>query len=154
MAKHDDTVTDERSGMLATINAAMAASSARDVDGVLELCTDDVEMRSMFQPPGFPNHATGKGAMRSMLSATSRYSKYAENVVSIEAMLDPDNWVVELEGDMVVQATGRPYRNNYLLRLHFREGKIATWVIYHNPLTQLIAFDMINPDDLPAPPPL
>ncbi|MFI5776009.1 nuclear transport factor 2 family protein [Nocardia sp. NPDC051570] len=136
--------------MIATINEYFARSSAKDFDGMLKLCTDDVEMRIPYQPPGFPNKGTGKAEVRQMSAAAERYDRVEQRVVSAEPMLDPNGWLVETKGDMVVRSTGRPYRNDYLNVVRFRDGKIAEIVTYHDSVAMLVAFDMIK--DLPAPP--
>ncbi|MFG1793766.1 nuclear transport factor 2 family protein [Nocardia sp. NPDC049149] len=131
---------DDREQKMATIEKFYQLSSVKDFEGFLALCTDDVHMSIPYQLPGFPSSADGKDQIRQTSSAVDRYQPYAMWATKIEPMLDPDSFLVESKGDMVVEATGRPYRNDYLNIFRFRDGKICEWVSYHDPVRQLVAF--------------
>lgn len=61
-------------------------------------------------------------------------------------MLDP-NWVVaEYHGELEVLATGRPYNNHYCGLFYLREGRIALFRKYYNPIVLSEAFG--NPSEL------
>ncbi|WP_167837580.1 nuclear transport factor 2 family protein [Nocardia altamirensis] len=131
---------DDRAQKMATIEKFYQLTSVKDFEGFLALCTDDVHMSIPYQLPGFPNSADGKDQIRQTSSAVDRYERYAMWVTKIEPLLDSDSFLVETKGDMVVESTGRPYRNDYLNIFRFRDGKICEWVSYHDPVKQLVAF--------------
>ncbi|WP_194833489.1 nuclear transport factor 2 family protein [Nocardia sp. XZ_19_369] len=143
-----DMVDEDRARKAAMIEEFFRLSSAKDFEGFLALCTDDIHMSIPYQLPGFPDHADGKDEIRATRTAVDRYERYAMWASKIEPMLDPDRFLVESKGDMVVRATGRPYRNDYVNVFRFRDGKIAEWVSYHDPLRQMVAFGLT---ELPVP---
>jgi uncharacterized protein len=139
---------DDRDRKTAMLEEFFRFASAKDFDGLLALCTDDVHMSIPYQLPGFPNSTDGKDQLRQTRASVDRYNPYAMWATKIEPMLDPDSFLVESKGDMVVEATGRPYRNDYINVFRFRDGKISEWVSYHDPIRQLVAFGYT---ELPVP---
>ncbi|WP_405163793.1 nuclear transport factor 2 family protein [Nocardia sp. NBC_01499] len=143
-----DMYDDERERKIAMIEQFYEFISATEYEKLYELCTDDVRMSIPYQLPGFPNHGEGKDNLRQLNGAMDKYSSTAQTVSKVEPMLNPDSFLVEVKGDMVVRETGRPYRNDYLNIFRFRDGKIAEWVSYHDPVRQLVAFGFT---ELPIP---
>lgn len=124
-------------------------TSAKDMAGVLELCTDDVTMRIPFDPVVSVREVVGKDALLATAQVLDWYDSYQQNVTGIQPMLDPEAWLATVEGDLFVRATQLAYRNDYLTLFRFRDGKIAEWTTYHDPIRQLIAF---GATELPAAP--
>ncbi|MFI7000815.1 nuclear transport factor 2 family protein [Nocardia sp. NPDC050175] len=143
-----DMYDEERERKIAIIGQFFELASVKDFEGFLALCTDDVRMSIPFQLPGFPNQGEGKDEIRRMTADVDRYDRYTISVVKVEPMLNPDSFLVETKGDMVVHSTGRPYRNDYLNIIRFRDGKIAEWVTYQDPVRQMVAFGFT---ELPVP---
>ncbi|WP_378742480.1 nuclear transport factor 2 family protein [Nocardia brasiliensis] len=139
---------EDRARKVAIIEQFFEFTSAKEFEKLFALFTDDVRMSIPYQLPGFPSHVEGMDAMRRSTAAMDRYERNINVVGKIEPMLDPDSFLVESKGDMVVQETGRPYRNDYLNVFRFRDGKIAEWVSYHDPVRQLVAFGIT---ELPVP---
>ncbi len=63
---------------------------------------------------------------------------------------DPGRFVIEAQGDHVIRATGRPYRNHYFHCLTVSDGSITRWVEYSDPNEHARAS---RPADPPAPSP-
>lgn len=143
-----DMYDDERERKIAMIGQFYEFVSTAEYEKMYELCTDDVRMSIPYQLPGFPNQGQGKDQLRQLNGAMDNYSSTAQSVVDVEPMLNPDSFLVEVKGDMVVRETGRPYRNDYLNIFRFRDGKICEWVSYHDPVRQLVAFGFT---ELPIP---
>lgn len=139
---------ESRARKIAMIEQFYEFISATEYEKLYDLCTDDVRMSIPYQLPGFPNHGAGKEQLRQLNGAMGRYSSTAQTVVKVEPMLNPDSFLVAVKGDMVVRDTGRPYHNDYLNIFRFRDGKIAEWVSYHDPVRQLVAFGFT---ELPVP---
>ncbi|MFI6212742.1 nuclear transport factor 2 family protein [Nocardia brasiliensis] len=148
MTSTDVRVDEDRDRMRAVIETFYDRTSAKDMTGVLDLCTDDLRMRIPFDPVVAVREVNGKEVLRGISQqALEMYDSYRQIVTSIEPMLDPNVWLVTVKGDLVVRSTGLPYRNDYLTVFRFRDGKIAEWVTYHDPIRQLVAFGI---DELPA----
>ncbi|WP_405162886.1 nuclear transport factor 2 family protein [Nocardia sp. NBC_01499] len=114
--------------------------STKDLDGLLALCTEDTQLSIPYQLPGFPAYIDGAGEIREAWSALDRYEPSTITVANVEPMLDPNSFLVEAKGHMVIRETGRPYRNDYLNIFRFRGGKIAEWICYRDPTRQIAAF--------------
>ncbi|WP_433664166.1 nuclear transport factor 2 family protein [Nocardia sp. CA-128927] len=114
--------------------------STKDLDGLLALCTEDTQMSIPYQLPGFPDYIDGADEVRQAWSALDRYEPSTIAIVNVEPMLNPDAFLVEAKGHMIVAETGRPYRNDYLNIFRFRDGKIAEWTCYRDPMRQVAAF--------------
>ncbi|WP_114755485.1 nuclear transport factor 2 family protein [Nocardia pseudobrasiliensis] len=148
----DTTLADDRARMRAVIETFYERTSAKDIDGVLELCTDDLRMRIPFDPVEEVREVVGKEIVRvAGKAALEAYGSYRQIVTRIEPMLDPNSWLVSVKGDLTVLSTGRDYRNDYLTILRFRDGRIAEWATYHDPIRQLIAFDAIEAPTVAGP---
>ena len=46
---------------------------------------------------------------------------------------DPGRFIIEAQGDHVIAATGKPYRNHYFHCLEIADGKVVRWTEYSNP---------------------
>jgi ketosteroid isomerase-like protein len=46
---------------------------------------------------------------------------------------DPSRFIIEAQGDHVMAATGKPYRNHYFHCLTIEAGKVVRWTEYSNP---------------------
>ncbi|MFG1796461.1 nuclear transport factor 2 family protein [Nocardia sp. NPDC049149] len=148
MTPTDTPLAEDRARMRSIIESFYEYTSAKDMDSVLELCTDDVRMRIPFDPVVSVREVTGKENLRAASQAMEGYDSYRQIVTSIEPLLDPNSWLVTVKGDLFVRSTGLPYRNDYLTLFRFRDGKIAEWTTYHDPIRQLIAF---GATELPTP---
>ncbi|MFI5776336.1 nuclear transport factor 2 family protein [Nocardia sp. NPDC051570] len=148
MTTTDATFAEDRARMRAVIESFYERTSAKDLDSVLKLCTDDLRMRIPFDPFVSVREVVGKEAVRAVgKPALEWYDSYRQIVTGIEPMLDPDVWLVTVKGDLFVRSTGRAYRNDYLTVFRFRDGKIAEWTTYHDPIRQMVAF---GATELPA----
>jgi ketosteroid isomerase-like protein len=84
--------------------------------------------------------ARGLAEFGSRLAAIGRLIKSARFVDRrITASADEPTTFVQTNGDFVT-ADGRPYRNVYVFRFDWRDGKIATWEEYANPITIIRTF--------------
>ncbi len=84
--------------------------------------------------------ARGRKAFGSRLGAISGLMSSARFTDRrITASADEATTFVQAKGDFVT-ADGRPYRNVYVFRFDWRDGKIVSWEEYANPITILRAF--------------
>lgn len=115
--------------------------SEKKMDAWIELWTEDAVQDMPFSPAGFPLRVEGREAIR------KHYSNLPNTVgrmvfpdLVIYPMVDP-NWVLaEYRGEIEVLATGRPYNNRYCGLFQLREGRIALFREYYNPIVFTQAF--------------
>jgi ketosteroid isomerase-like protein len=129
----------------ATVAALLARISAFDVDGALELVTDDVENTIAFQPEGrgFWSHIVGREALGRFLgSLPTLFTSFAIWPTEALPLADPSGLVLRYASSAEVTKTGRAYRNTYIGIFRFDgDGRIREWTEFHNPLVMLEAFD-------------
>jgi ketosteroid isomerase-like protein len=84
--------------------------------------------------------ARGREAFGSRLGSISglmRSAKFTDRRITASA--DNTTTFVQANGDFVT-ADGRPYRNVYVFRFDWRDGKITSWEEYANPITIIRTF--------------
>jgi ketosteroid isomerase-like protein len=84
--------------------------------------------------------ARGREAFGSRLGSISglmRSAKFTDRRITASA--DNTTTFVQANGDFVT-ADGRPYRNVYVFRFDWRDGKIMSWEEYANPITIIRTF--------------
>ncbi|MBF6328045.1 nuclear transport factor 2 family protein [Nocardia transvalensis] len=133
----------------AAIEDLFARLSARDRDGVLALFTTEAVVAMPFQPPGFPTIMLGRDQIRDALAMLDIYESapFTMRVTGAGHRDDRGEWMVQVEGHLVVRATGRPYRNRYTVTVKFGHGLISQLTAYHDPLVQRAAYEMALADD-------
>ncbi|MFI5776224.1 nuclear transport factor 2 family protein [Nocardia sp. NPDC051570] len=134
----------------ATIEQLVYRLTARDIEGLLELFTGDAQVEIPFQPPGFPSTMVGHGQIREALTVLDVYESdpFTMCLADARPLSECGEWLVQVDGRMVVRATGRPYHNRYLANCRIAAGKIAALTVYHDPLTQLAAYDLARTEGL------
>ncbi len=115
---------------------------AGDQAGMADMLDDQVvwsaPMSSGRAEDGEP--ARGRQAFGSRLGSISGLMRSARFIDRrITASADTTTTFVQTKGDFVT-ADGRPYRNVYVFRFDWRDGKIVSWEEYANPMTIIRAF--------------
>jgi ketosteroid isomerase-like protein len=84
--------------------------------------------------------ARGREAFGSRLRGIGRLTRSARFIDRrITASADEATTFVQTNGDFIT-ADGRPYRNVYVFRFDWRDGKIVSWEEYANPITIIRTF--------------
>ncbi len=121
--------------------AAMAAYDTfrfpeRGHEATIAALSDDV----VFDCPFYDNFEPRVGKdvvgamMRSMDEGSASYfSQQRFPFHQLLATSDPNRFIVEVQGDHVIRATGKPYRNHYFHCLTIEAGQIVRWTEYSNP---------------------
>jgi ketosteroid isomerase-like protein len=115
---------------------------AGDRAGVADMLDDHIvwSARMSAGPADDNAPARGREEFGSRLGAIGRLVKSARFVDRrITASADEPTTFVQANGDFVT-ADGRPYRNVYVFRFDWRDGKIASWEEYANPITIIRTF--------------
>ncbi|MGE0829948.1 MAG: nuclear transport factor 2 family protein [Hyphomonadaceae bacterium] len=125
--------------------AFMAAVSAKDIDALDRMFTEDTAQDVPFNEAGqidWPSlrRADGKPAvMEYWRIAFAKIEKIGFHLESILEVEGGEAAFAELVGDNVM-ADGKPYRNRYVMRFDVRDGKIWRVREYYNPVISARAF--------------
>ena len=105
----------------------------------------DFVLKLPFAPPGVPTEIRGREAVREALRASSaRRSKLVFEDVTILRTEDPELVVTTARGEARL-ASGRIYRNSYVMLTRIRDGMVLQHVEYLNPLAVMESFDHSMP---------
>jgi uncharacterized protein len=130
----------DRGGTLATAvdafsKLAQVSVETNDRGALLDLCADDVVFEFPFAPPGRPTRVEGKLALGDYLKALSGRVRLAGvSNLEIHETVKPDVASIEMTMTGTVTATGAPCEQSYVSVLTVRDGLIAHYRDYWNPL--------------------
>jgi hypothetical protein len=106
-----------------------------DIGALVDLCADDVVFEFPFAPPGRPTRVEGKPALGDYLQGLSgRMRIEGVRNLEIHETVKPDVAIIEMTMTGTVTATGAPYEQSYVVVLTVRDGLIAHYRDYWNPL--------------------
>ncbi|MGW0537374.1 nuclear transport factor 2 family protein [Streptomyces sp. NPDC003032] len=92
-----------------------------------------------FAPPGAPRRLDGKAAVRAYMTAYPDHIDLAAFPhVETHHTGDPDVVIVEMRAEGRSVATGRPFAMSYVAVVTVRQGLIARYRDYWDPLTALV----------------
>jgi ketosteroid isomerase-like protein len=100
----------------------------------------DLILRLPFAPPGVPDEFIGRDVAQQALSgsAQNRSPLVFESVVLL-ATGDPELFVATANGQATM-ASGKVYRNSYVIFVRIRDGMVIEHIEYMNPLNIIAAF--------------
>ena len=117
------------------------AINAWDFDTKQTLLAPDVVFEMPFAPDGFQRRFEGADeylafARQAMdiVGAENLHDVHVETFAS-----DPGEAICFYKGDMTIQASGAPYKNQYVSRFTVREGKITRFAEYYDPIPLIVA---------------
>jgi ketosteroid isomerase-like protein len=117
---------------------ALSAVQTGDVRAWLDLCSDDVVFEFPFAPPGRPSRVEGKQALGEYLAAVPSRIQFDQlSNLETHQTVNPDVAIVEMTATGRVKDTGEPYEMSYVVVLTVRDGRIAHYRDYWNPLKAL-----------------
>lgn len=106
-----------------------------DSGALVALCTDDVVFEFPFAPPGRPARIEGKQVLGDYLkTVTGRTHIEGVSNLEIHETVKPEVAIIEMTLTGTVTATGAPYEQSYVAVLTVRDGLIAHYRDYWNPL--------------------
>ncbi|RUT08332.1 hypothetical protein DSM106972_015000 [Dulcicalothrix desertica PCC 7102] len=118
-----------------TIRRYFELLSQKRMDEWLKLWAEDGVQDMPYSPKGFPKRVEGKAAV------TKHYSALPTSVgrmvfpdLKIYPTTDPNTFFVEFRGEIEVLATKKPYNNTYAGLFKFRDGKVALFREYFDPI--------------------
>jgi ketosteroid isomerase-like protein len=134
----DDTL---RQQTVDIVRRYIAAINAWDFDTKRTLLAPDVVFEMPFAPEGFQRRfesadvylAFARQAME-IVGDENLHDVHVETLAS-----DPGEAVCFYKGDMTIQASGAPYKNQYISRFTVRHGKITHFAEYYDPIPLIVA---------------
>lgn len=123
---------DHRRRNLECVLAAFAAIGVGDAEGQLRHYTEDLEIEFPFTDP--PRSVKGKETALPYLRGAFEVFRFTLTVTAVHPCLDPDELILEMDGEGTHLPSGSPYRNSYVVIFRFRDGLIAHQREYFNPL--------------------
>lgn len=135
----------------ATLERALAAISAKDVDGVLACLHPSAAVSLPYQAELPDMDRSGFGEL--LASAFREHERFRVTLTRVIEALDPDVLVATYDGDCEFRGDGVTYGNNYVGIFEFREGTISGWREFDNPLVSIAAFQAHHAASEQGPPP-
>jgi ketosteroid isomerase-like protein len=124
---------------LEVVRAAIDCVSELDIDGVLELTTEDLVLEFPFRGDGGPRRLEGMDARKFMRALPKLFSQMKFSDVTVHGPVPSGVIVAEYRSNGVTRA-GRPYPNAYVGFFELREQRIFLWREYFDPLVVDRAF--------------
>ena len=100
----------------------------------------DFVLRLPFAPPGVPSEFIGREVAQQALSGSAkRRSPLVFENLELLATQDPELFVATANGEATM-ASGKIYRNSYVIFVRIRDGLVVEHIEYMNPLNIIAAF--------------
>lgn len=113
-----------------------------EIDLWVELMHEDIVFEFPYAPPGLPPQITGKSAMRAHITTLLTQLQLFEFLdVRMHPTLSPDTLIAEFACRGQAIGTGKPYNQRYISVVQMKQGKIAHYRDYWNPLVVLDAMN-------------
>lgn len=100
---------------------------------------EDLALRLPFPPPGVPTEFRGRETVQGILSKTAEGRSPLKffDVVTLRTE-DPELYVTTCRGEATM-ASGKPYRNSYVIFTRIRNGEVLEHTEYLNPINVMEA---------------
>jgi ketosteroid isomerase-like protein len=130
----------ERDRNREVIRAFFRKLEAFDIDGFALLFAPDGRQLMPFSPDGFPTRLDGRAAVFEQYRALPQsFTSMKFPDLRIIDGLDPSPFIATFRGEIQLRAGGR-YDNTYAGVFVIRDGQIAEYTEYFNPITLVRAF--------------
>lgn len=111
-----------------------------DMDDLATLWHPDVVARIPYAPDPIPKETRGRENVQALWSGfPSLVTPLGFHDIRIEPLAEEGQFVVEYESNCTMIPTGQPYRNHYIGRFTIRDGLIAEFAEWFDPLVFLAA---------------
>jgi uncharacterized protein len=135
----DDAQLRERN--LTIVSRYIDAINRWDFETQRELLADDAVFEMPYAPDGFDRKFVGRDNIIAFVETIPSIID-AENLDGVRLETyhsDPGEIVAEYRSDMVIKPTNAVYRNEYVGRFTVRDGRIARFAEYYDPIRLVIA---------------
>lgn len=108
--------------------------------GLLDMVADEIVFEFPYAPPGGVHRLDGKPALAAYLPSVAKLISIDKlETTAVHPCLDPQVVVAEFAASGRGNATGIPYDQRYISVIRTREGRIAHYRDYWNPLVAIAA---------------
>jgi uncharacterized protein (TIGR02246 family) len=118
------------------VEQLLRASREQDTEAFVNLFAADGYVEWPYRPEGMPGRVEGRDQIRDFLTAQAnglvKFDEYRNTV--IHETTDPDVVIVEYEAHGTVIPTGAPLHQTIIAVLRMRDGLVASYRDYLNPL--------------------
>lgn len=127
------------------VHAYLDIMNRLDLDAFAGLVTDDVVVALPYAPEPVPRHTAGKEAVVALYGGfPSLVSPLGFHDVSLRPLGAAgggagEDFLATYRSDATMLATGKPYRNDYISLFTVRDGKLAAFTEYFDPLVFRLA---------------
>lgn len=98
-------------------------------------------LRLPFAPPGVPQEFAGRDVAQQALSGSAKSrSPLVFEDLELLATGDPELFVATASGEATM-ASGKVYRNSYVIFVRIRDGQVIEHIEYMNPLNIIAAYE-------------
>lgn len=133
--------TQRREQALQAMNNYMALMTVDTMEQWNELWAEDAVVEFPYAPAGLPAKLDGKSAIVAYYQDAPQNMRFlSAKPPTIYASTDPDVVISELEAEFHIVSTDKPYKQIYISVLRMKNGKIASYREYWNPLRVLESF--------------
>jgi ketosteroid isomerase-like protein len=111
-----------------------------EIDALADLFADDVVFRLPFAPEPVPQLTEGKEAVMAVYAGfPDLVSPLGFHDIEVKPLAAEGEYVATYRSDCTMLPTGAPYRNQYIALFTVRDGKLAAFAEYFDPLVFLEA---------------
>lgn len=106
-----------------------------------DLFTEDAIQQYPYAPAPYAKEVVGRDAIANYITnVVSGATEWDFRNFEFSVTADPNTIFVEFEGSANVIATGKPYHQLYIGRISIKDGKIASYREFWNPIWIMDAF--------------
>ena len=106
-----------------------------------DLFAEDAVFESLYAPTPRPLRLEGKKAVCNVFkNARSQMQDLRFSNIQVYPTTNPNILWAEYHGEAVAVVTGRPYQQDYVVKLETREGQIIHYREYTNPISTIEAW--------------
>jgi uncharacterized protein len=130
-----------REANMAVVRRYIDAINAWDFDSKRALLAEDAVFEMPYAPEGFERRIAGRDNIIAFVETIPAIID-AENLHDLRLETynsDPGEIIAEYNSDMVIKPHGTEYRNEYVSRFTVRDGRIARFAEYYDPIRLVIA---------------
>ena len=108
----------------------------KEFDAFAQCIAEDLVQEWPYLPlASMPHVLQGRQALLEVMQrGMADFDPYDYQIDAVHELLDPDTLIAEYRSNSIYRPKQLPYANRYISVLRFRDGQLAHWVEYVNPL--------------------
>ncbi len=127
---------------VATAKQFLSALESKDAKAIDTLLTDDIRVEQPFALPGAVAQMNGRAQVGAYFNEIfGRFSQIRFQDIRAVPSRNANSVYLEMRGDFLTAEGKQPYRNNYIVRFGFDQGRIRLVREQYNPLLIALTFN-------------